>query len=509
MSDRNFKDSLDALCTNVFFATSDLDLIYVNKRGLETLETIAGTIKEEFNVSIKQLIGMNLDSFHGGRKKEIRAILGNKNNFPYRSNINLGSLILDLNINCTLDSKGEIDGYIVNWEDISDKLAAEKAAAKAESMIENVPINILQTTPDGIIEVVNPASVATLKPFESLLPSKLCDMIGKQIDMFHTNPKRVLDIIGDPANLPHTAIINFQGIKLDLLVSAVRAKDGAYLGPMVTWEIVTEKLELVENLKSSCQELESSADSLQEVASILSANAEETMAQVNNASSAAEEVSSGVQTVATNMEEMAASIKEITKSTNDSSRMSNEAMKLADETNTIINKLGDSSQDIGNVIKVISSIAQQTNLLALNATIEAARAGEAGKGFAVVANEVKELAKQTAGATEEITQKIETIQGDSKQAVEAIGNITMTIGKLNEFSSSIAAAVEEQAASTNEVTRVVIESAEGVKQINNNVGQVSIAAEETGKGAANTKQAADALGELSTNLAGLVEKMKI
>src|SRR5690606_12687970 len=153
----------------------------------------------------------------------------------------------------------------------------------------------------------------------------------------------------------------------------------------------------------------------------------------------------------------------------ESSQMAKMTLEKAQESNATILKLGASSQEIGDVIKVISSIAQQTNLLALNATIEAARAGEAGKGFAVVANEVKELAKQTAKATNDITKKIETIQSDSKNAVNAIGEISIAIDKVNGYAGNIAASVEEQASTTNEVTRIVTEAAEGVRQINENI----------------------------------------
>ncbi|MDH5581769.1 MAG: methyl-accepting chemotaxis protein [Bdellovibrionales bacterium] len=189
--------------------------------------------------------------------------------------------------------------------------------------------------------------------------------------------------------------------------------------------------------------------------------------------------------------------------------MSAAAKKLAQETNDIISNLGDSSMDIGNVIKVISSIAQQTNLLALNATIEAARAGEAGKGFAVVANEVKELAKQTARATNDITDKIENIQGDSRSAVQAIKDITEAIDKVNQYASNIAASVEEQASTTNEVTRVVNESAEGVRQITENIGQVSMAAETTGRDAQKTATSAKELEEVVEQLRLQIENIEI
>jgi methyl-accepting chemotaxis protein len=209
------------------------------------------------------------------------------------------------------------------------------------------------------------------------------------------------------------------------------------------------------------------------------------------------------------MEQMVSAIREITKTTNEAASMTNEAMRLAESTNKIIHQLGESSMDIGNVIKVISTIAQQTNLLALNATIEAARAGEAGKGFAVVANEVKELAKQTATATSEITKKIEAIQNDSKGAVDAISEITSAIEKVNGYTSNIAASVEEQAATTNEVTRIVGESAEGVKQISENITQVSQAAANTGKDAGLAQQAAKGVEDTAELLKKYVSRLKL
>src|ERR1022692_1756374 len=169
-------------------------------------------------------------------------------------------------------------------------------------------------------------------------------------------------------------------------------------------------------------------------------------------------------------------------------------------------KLGESSQEIGNVIKVITSIAQQTNLLALNATIEAARAGEAGKGFAVVANEVKELAKQTAKATEEIGQKIEAIQSDTKGSVKAIEEIGTIINQINDISNSIASAVEEQTVTTNEIGRSVTEAAKGVADIAKNIGGVAVAAKNTTQGANDTQKASQELSQMAARLQTVTSK---
>lgn len=263
---------------------------------------------------------------------------------------------------------------------------------------------------------------------------------------------------------------------------------------------VTQQKQMILSVQETANTLASASSELTATATEMSNSSTRTSKESETAAAAAEQVATGVQTVATNIEEMVASIKEIGRSTSESAQMAKTTLAKAQESNAIVVKLGTSSQEIGDVIKVISSIAQQTNLLALNATIEAARAGEAGKGFAVVANEVKELAKQTAKATEDITNRIGAIQTDTKGAVEAIGGISNAVEKLNGIAGVIAAAIEEQTATTNEISRVVVESKRGVESIAETVKTVSSAA------IANTASSSQTLGA-SKELSNLAEKL--
>jgi methyl-accepting chemotaxis protein len=192
----------------------------------------------------------------------------------------------------------------------------------------------------------------------------------------------------------------------------------------------------------------------------MSSAAEQTADRAESVSSAAEHVSDSVQTVSAGTEEMGASINEIARQAADAARVATEAVGVAETTNSLVSRLGESSGEIDDVIKIISSIAKQTNMLALNATIEAARAGEAGKGFAVVASEVKELARDTARSSEKIERNIATIQADTRDAIDAIAQITATIHQINDIQTMIASAVEEQAATTNEMARSATRIAE-------------------------------------------------
>ena len=264
----------------------------------------------------------------------------------------------------------------------------------------------------------------------------------------------------------------------------------------------------IKAIGGNAQTLAGASEEMTAVSQQMGANAEETAAQANVVSAASEQISTNIQTVAAGVEELSASAKEIASNAADAAKVAKTAVESASVANNTISKLDQSSTEIGEIINAITSIAQQTRLLALNATIEAARAGEAGKGFAVVANEVKDLAMDTAKASEDISQKIEIIQEDTKGAVEAIARINEIITQINEFQNTIASAVEQQSSTANEIARNVSEAAKGSTEIAQNITGVAEAAQSTSTGANDTQQASSELSRMAAELQQLVSQFK-
>ncbi|MDX1979325.1 MAG: methyl-accepting chemotaxis protein [Bryobacteraceae bacterium] len=266
---------------------------------------------------------------------------------------------------------------------------------------------------------------------------------------------------------------------------------------------------MLESIRQNGGEMLQSGDRLSSISDKMAQNADLFAAQANAVSAAGEEILVSIQQVAGGSEEMLAAIREISRNTQEASRVAQQAVTRANATHETVEKLSNSSAEIGKVLQLITSIAEQTNLLALNATIEAARAGETGKGFAVVANEVKTLAKQTAEATSEIARRIQAIQDDSRGAVHAIGEIRTVISSINDISNVIAAAMEEQTATTTEIGRSLDEASRGVAEVTRNITSVAEAAQSTSADVTHTRQASEDVTRVARVLESEVARFQL
>lgn len=450
----------------------DFTITYANSSSIEALKSIQHALP----VQAEEIVGQSIDVFHKNPAHQ-RKLLSDPSNLPFKTKISVGGEWLDLLVTALYDHKGAYVGPMLTWSVVTQQVKQERETAKLMRMLDEMPINVMLADKDSMeITYINKTSIETLKPLRNLLPVPPEELKGTCIDVFHKNPAHQRDLLADPSNLPHRAIISLGEEKLDLQVTAIMDDNGDYLAPMVSWSVVSQNIRLADNVSS--------------VVAAVSAASAEMQSSANSLATTADETSSRTSTVASASEELSSSISEISRQITHSTGIAQRAVNSAQEASEMINGLAASVESIGTVVSLIQDIAEQTNLLALNATIEAARAGEAGKGFAVVASEVKALANQTAKATEQIAQQISEIQSSTGAAVSGITEITKTIEEIDTVTTTVASAVEQQGAAT--------------KEVNQNISAVSQATGETERMSKDLLQAASELSGQAGQLEGYV-----
>ncbi|MCB1764786.1 MAG: cache domain-containing protein [Candidatus Competibacteraceae bacterium] len=448
---------------NIMIADRNLQLRYMNPAMERTLREL----EPHLSVNVTQLMGQPIDALYR-RQDDLRRIASDPAylpaHLPHKATLTLGHEAFAVHFIATHSPDGAYQGPMIIWE----RLTGEAESPRPREVMEKAP--------------VQPA---------------VRDAVDREREIPQTLQSRIEQIL--------------QAVKA--AATGDLTQELTVTGADSVAHMANGFNELLANLRNSmaqigqnAQTLASAAEELTLVSQQVGGNAEAASSKASMATSVADQVSNNVEAVAASTEEMGASIREIAQNAAEATKIVASAVTMAQNANATIRKLGDSSAGIGNIIKVITSIAEQTHLLALNATIEAARAGEAGKGFAVVANEVKELAKETAKATEEIGRKIEAIQMDTGSAVDAIGGISAIINQINDIQITIASAVEEQTATTNEISRSVADAARGSTDIAQNITNVAQAAQNTLSSANDMHTASDEMARMAAELQQWVDR---
>ncbi len=372
-------------------------------------------------------------------------------------------------------------------------------------MIEQIPLGVMTAARADAafpITYVNPAARELMGLVAAQLPAPPDQLVGEDAAGLHPQTSRAM--LADPERLPTGERLVLGAETLDVVVSAIRDRTGAYVGPMMTWKRATGQAGLVHRFEATvgaiARAVGDRAAAMTETAGEMNAAAREAGGRAEAVARASEQASSSVAAAAVGAEQLAGSIAEIGRRVAELARIAGRAVEEAEATDRSVGGLSEAARRIGDVVRLIGDIAGRTNLLALNATIEAARAGDAGKGFAVVASEVKNLASQTARATEEIGAQIAAMQGATGHAVEALRSIGATIGRMSEIATMIAGAVEEQSAATREIARAVQHAAAGTAEV---TGTITLVSEEVGRTGAEADHVLTTASELASQSAAL------
>lgn len=473
------KQALDSASSAVLVTDEALKIIYQNQSAATLFQSLEAELSQVCGgFKAGELIGLDFtslstsDCLQRSQLEQLQSAL--------QQNVLYGSRTLSQVISPIFGDNGKRIGIVIEWRDRTDQLSVE---------------NEIQGVVDAALEgdLSQRLKLEGKEGFFLMLGERMNSLV-EICENVVNDTVRVFEALSS-YNLTETISANYSG-------SFSQVKENAN-------QTIQQLQSLIEKVKSDASLLDSASSDLSDLNQSLYDSAEISSDQVGTVSAAAEQVSANINGVASASTQMSASINEIARNAADATKIAGEAVKLAESTETTVRQLSASSNDIGNVIKVINSIAEQTNLLALNATIEAARAGDAGKGFAVVANEVKELAKETAKATEEIGQKVATIQTDSESAVEAIGSIDSTIQKINDIQVMIAAAVQEQTATTNEISRSVNEAADSSTDIAENSSKAADGTMQALNRTLHAQQSTKELAQLASELNTLVDQFKL